>query len=186
MAFGPVNIGGGASASTLEGIYDGIQAVQKESAEAIQEVRRETAEAMAAHTSASNPHGVTAEDIGAVPAERKINGKALNTDLTLSAEDVSAVPTSRKVNGKALSTDITLSATDVGAAAASHSHSLSSLGAAAASHSHSFESLSGKVFSAGKTAPSNKGLLWIDTTANTGGLKYYNGSAWVHVPVAYT
>ena len=42
------------------------------------------------------------------------------------------------------------------------------------------------VFSAGTTAPSNTKLLWIDTTATTGGLKYYNGSAWVHVPVAFT
>lgn len=42
------------------------------------------------------------------------------------------------------------------------------------------------VFAAGTSAPSNTALLWIDTTANTGGLKYYNGSAWVHVPVAYT
>ena len=40
--------------------------------------------------------------------------------VTLSASDVSAVPTTRKVNGKALSSDITLSASDVGAAASSH------------------------------------------------------------------
>ena len=42
------------------------------------------------------------------------------------------------------------------------------------------------VFVAGTTAPENTKLLWIDTTATTGGLKYYNGSSWVHVPVAYT
>lgn len=42
------------------------------------------------------------------------------------------------------------------------------------------------VFSAGASAPSDKSLLWIDTTANTGGLKYWNGSAWVAVPVAYS
>ena len=42
------------------------------------------------------------------------------------------------------------------------------------------------IFATGTTAPSNTKLLWIDTTTNTGGLKYYNGSAWVHVPVAYT
>lgn len=41
-------------------------------------------------------------------------------------------------------------------------------------------------FSVGTTAPSNTKLLWIDTTATTGGLKYYNGSAWTHVPVAFT
>ena len=45
---------------------------------------------------------------------------------------------------------------------------------------------SGPAFIAGSTAPSDTNVLWIDTTANTGGLKYYNGSAWVHVPVAYT
>lgn len=39
------------------------------------------------------------------------------------------------------------------------------------------------VFAAGTTPPSDTKLLWIDTTANTGGLKYWNGSAWAHVPV---
>lgn len=43
-----------------------------------------------------------------------------------------------------------------------------------------------EIFYAGTSAPSNTKLLWIDTTATTGGLKYYNGSAWVHVPVAFT
>jgi len=38
----------------------------------------------------------------------------------------------------------------------------------------------------GSTAPTNTALLWIDTTATTGGLKYYNGTAWVSVPVSYT
>lgn len=45
--------------------------------------------------------------------------------------------------------------------------------------------LQSAVFSAGTTAPADKSLLWIDTTAGTGGLKYWNGSAWVTVPVAY-
>lgn len=58
----------------------------------------------------------TPADIGAVPATRKINGKALSSDIALSAEDVGAVSTTRKVNGKALSADIELSAEDVGAA----------------------------------------------------------------------
>lgn len=42
------------------------------------------------------------------------------------------------------------------------------------------------IYVAGTTAPSNTKLLWIDTTASTGGLKYYNGSAWTHVPVAWS
>ena len=45
---------------------------------------------------------------------------------------------------------------------------------------------SSDVFSVGSSAPSNTKLLWIDTNATTGGLKYYNGSSWTHVPVAYT
>ena len=69
----------------------------------------------------------------AVPKTRKVNGKALSADITLSASDVGAaasahthsnyVPTTRKVNNKALSADISLTASDVGAAATSHSHS---------------------------------------------------------------
>lgn len=59
----------------------------------------------------SNPHNVTAEQVGARPAS-----------WTPSAAEVGAVPTSRTVNGKALSADISLSAADVGAAASSHSH----------------------------------------------------------------
>lgn len=42
------------------------------------------------------------------------------------------------------------------------------------------------VFVAQATAPTNTKLLWIDTNTTKGGLKYYNGSAWVHVPVAYS
>lgn len=67
-----------------------------------------------------------------------------------------------------------------------HGITAQDVGAAPANHGHSFESLSGRVFHAGTSAPANTGLLWIDTTANTGGLKYHNGSAWVHVPVSAT
>lgn len=41
-------------------------------------------------------------------------------------------------------------------------------------------------FVVGTSTPSDTKKLWIDTTANTGGLKYWNGSAWATVPVAYT
>lgn len=40
------------------------------------------------------------------------------------------------------------------------------------------------VFSAGSTPPTDTNLLWIDTGG--GGLKYWNGTAWTAVPVAYT
>lgn len=42
------------------------------------------------------------------------------------------------------------------------------------------------IFSAGTAAPEETHLLWIDTTPNTGGLKYHDGTSWVHVPVAYS
>lgn len=61
-----------------------------------------------------------------VPITRKVNDKALSTDITLTASDVGAlpdstthlsgdVPVTRTVNSKALSNDITLNAADVGA-----------------------------------------------------------------------
>lgn len=50
-----------------------------------------------------------------VPKTRKVNNKALSSDITLNASDVSAVPDTRTVNNKALSQNIALAATDVGA-----------------------------------------------------------------------
>ena len=43
------------------------------------------------------------------------------------------------------------------------------------------------IWSYGSTAPSNKKLLWIDSNATTGGLKFYKNTTdgWVHVPVAW-
>lgn len=38
----------------------------------------------------------------------------------------------------------------------------------------------------GASAPSNTKLLWIDSDTSTGGLKYHNGTSWVHVPVAWS
>ncbi len=42
------------------------------------------------------------------------------------------------------------------------------------------------IFAAGTQPPEDAKLLWIDTNPSTGGLKYWNGTGWVHVPVAYT
>lgn len=91
---------------------------------------------------------------GLVPTTRKVNNKALSSDITLSASDVnalpsstsipsqasdiSAVPTSRKVAGKALTNDVTLSASDVGAASSTHTHTYSDVGAASSSHTHTY------------------------------------------------
>lgn len=48
-----------------------------------------------------------------VPETRKVNGKPLNEDITLTAEDVAAVPKTRKVNEQSLDSDITVSAADI-------------------------------------------------------------------------
>lgn len=64
---------------------------------------------------ASSKPSYTASEVGAVPTTRKVNNKALSSDITLTASDVGAVPTTRTINGKALSSNITLSASDIGA-----------------------------------------------------------------------
>jgi len=47
-------------------------------------------------------------------------------------------------------------------------------------------SFSARPFVVSDYEPMNTNVLWIDTNATTGGLKYHDGSTWVHVPVAYT
>ena len=42
------------------------------------------------------------------------------------------------------------------------------------------------IYKTGSTAPSNTKLLWIDTGTTDPGLKYYNGSSWVTVPVRWS
>ena len=42
------------------------------------------------------------------------------------------------------------------------------------------------MFATGTTPPTQKNLFWIDPTPVTGGLKYWNGTDWEHVPVAYS
>ncbi|WIV86747.1 phage tail protein [Proteus appendicitidis] len=92
--------------------------------------------ASAAQTTANNANN---NANGRVPNTRKVNGKPLSTDISLTAGDVGAatpaqvneaktaasnantnangrVPNTRKVNGKPLSADISLTAGDVGAA----------------------------------------------------------------------
>jgi len=69
----------------------------------------ETDPTVPAWAKAATKPSYTASEVGARPST-----------WTPSASDVGAVPTSRKVNGKALTGDISLTASDVGAAASSH------------------------------------------------------------------
>ncbi|EDT6692615.1 hypothetical protein AH716_002277, partial [Salmonella enterica subsp. enterica] len=63
----------------------------------------------------TNDISLTYADVGAVPTGRKVNGKTLTNDISLTYADVGAVPTSRKINNKPLTSDITLTAADVDA-----------------------------------------------------------------------
>ena len=55
---------------------------------------------------------------------KSVAGKTPNAsgEIALVPADIGAVPTNRTVNGKALSSDISLTYSDIGAAAASHTH----------------------------------------------------------------
>lgn len=57
----------------------------------------------------------TADQVGAVPQSRKVNGKGLAADIVLSAADVGAVPESRTINGQKLAANVNLTAAQVGA-----------------------------------------------------------------------
>lgn len=70
----------------------------------------------------TNPHGVTKAQVGLGNVDNTSDANKPVSTATQTALD-GKVPTTRKVNGKALSADITLSNTDVGAAASSHAHS---------------------------------------------------------------
>lgn len=48
-----------------------------------------------------------------VPNTRKINGKALSSDITLTTSDIGSVPVTRTINGKNLGANISLNASDV-------------------------------------------------------------------------
>lgn len=63
----------------------------------------------------------TADMVGAVPTTRKVNGKQLNNDITLSATDIDAVPTSRTINGQPLTSDIEIAPGGVGKSLAGQS-----------------------------------------------------------------
>lgn len=78
---------------------------------------------LTSHTSnKTNPHDVTKAQVGLGNVDNTSDANKPVSTATQTALD-GKVPTTRKVNGKALSADITLSNTDVGAAASSHTHS---------------------------------------------------------------
>lgn len=84
--------GAGTAYDTLKELGDLIDENQ-DAIDALETVAASKADASAltSHTgNKSNPHGVTAAQVGAVPTSRTVNGKALSTNITLSASDVGA------------------------------------------------------------------------------------------------
>lgn len=77
----------------------------------------------------SNDISLTANDVGASASGHSHAFSAITSKpTTLSGYGITdAVPATRKVNNKALSSDISLTASDVGAAASGHSHAFSTL-----------------------------------------------------------
>lgn len=107
--------------------------------------------------------------------------KQEGSTVGLTAADVGASPIGHKHTRSEI-TDFPASmpASDVAAwakAAAKPAYTAAEVGAKASTW---------KPYHVGTSAPTDTTQLWIDTTASTGGLKYHNGTAWVHVPVAYT
>lgn len=84
--------GAGTAYDTLKELGDLIDDNQ-DAIEALETVAASKADAstLTSHTgNKSNPHGVTATQVGAVPTSRTVNGKALSANITLSASDVGA------------------------------------------------------------------------------------------------
>lgn len=93
---------------------------------ALTKATSDNATAISGTTQDLQDYKVTANE-NFVPKTRKINGKGLSTDITLTPADIGSptsaefttglatkVPTSRKINGKPLTADVTLVAGDVG------------------------------------------------------------------------
>ena len=140
-----------------------------------------------------------------VPVTRKINGKPLAADITLTASDVGAaesghthtpseigaavsghthtaaevgaVPTARTVNGKALSSNVTLSAADVGAATSGHTHTPASIGAATSGHTHTAADVGALPVSGGTLT----GNLTIKGSSNYGTKINLGDGDYVHI-----
>lgn len=84
--------GAGAAYDTLKELGDLIDDNQ-DAIDALEIVAASKADASAltSHTgNKSNPHGVTAAQVGAVPTSRTVNGKKLSANITLSASDIGA------------------------------------------------------------------------------------------------
>jgi hypothetical protein len=130
----------------------------------------------------NNPHGVTVAQIQAAPATHEHAATDI-TSGTLSAVRGGTGKNSWTANGVVYAS----AANVLGQLTPTAANSVIVVSPNAAPTFQTIANIQNiSIYHVGTSAPSNTKLLWIDTTANTGGLKYYNGSSWVHVPTAYS
>lgn len=126
----------------------------------------------------SNPHKLDAKSIGAAASSHQHSASDINSGVVSVIRGGTGVSKWTK-NGIIYAKD----ETTLGQLDAPDNPSFVLLQKGAAPTFVTVDSLT--LFAYGTEAPTTN-KLWIDTTPDTGGLKYYNGTEWEHVPVAYT
>lgn len=124
-----------------------------------------------------------AELLNDISAAAKSTVESLSSDLSSTKSTVSTLSTDvkdTKISVGTLSGDLKTTKTTVNSLSSDVSSAKSSI----SSLNTTINSLPKNIFYVGTTAPTDKKLLWVDTTSNSG-LKYYNGSAWVTMPVCW-
>lgn len=129
-------------------------------------------------TNFKNPHKVSAKDIGAAASKHTHSATDLNDGAVIVQRGGTGKSEWEK-NCIVFAED----KTTLGQVAAPTETSLLAQGPDSAPVFMKLSSLT--MFAAGTTPPTTN-LFWIDPTPVTGGLKYHNGTEWVHVPVAYS
>lgn len=127
----------------------------------------------------NNPHKVKAADIGAAASKHSHNANDINDGTVI---------VQRGGTGRNEWTKNCIVFADgeksLGQVSAPSEVSLLAQGPDSAPVFMKLSSLA--LFVTGNTPPTQKNLFWIDPTPVTGGLKYWNGTDWEHVPVAYS
>lgn len=125
-----------------------------------------------------NPHKVTAKDIGAAASKHTHSATDLN-DGTVIVQRGGTGKNEWEKNCLVFADG----ETSLGQISAPSEISILAQGPESAPVFMKLSDLS--MFAAGTTPPTTN-QFWIDPTPVTGGLKYFNGAEWVHVPVAYS
>lgn len=124
-----------------------------------------------------------AELLNDISGAAKSAVESLSSDLDSTKSSVSTLSSdlgTTKTSISTLSSDLSSTKSTVSTLSSDVSNAKSSI----SSLNTTVSSLPKNIFYVGTTAPTDTKLLWVDTTSNSG-LKYYNGSAWVTMPVCW-